>query len=204
MHQQSQLEALSKGAGSRVVTHESLPGILLHWALFCIGGDDPVLRKSAYLLLSGVRKGFSLRVHTPLHECETLFVPQFSSTQILHLGTELGKWHPEFAFELLSECMESISNAGDNLSSATRPMSLMYLRPWVLAMARVLSRANIATLESGAGLPSAERDPQRPVQAGVEGDDLDPKTSIHLSYSEMVDFLFKILDVSMIITARAL
>jgi hypothetical protein len=134
--QQSQLEELSREAGSRVVSPEAVPGSLLHLAFLGLCSPSSVLRKSAYALLSALQSSFNLTASLQLCVPNNFYVPQSPWRLVSSVSNELSKQHPEYALEFITESVAAISRNSTPVSE--KNLCLMLMRPWVASLAEML------------------------------------------------------------------
>ncbi len=125
IRQNKTLEDVSKDAGTRTTSIDSIPGILLQTSLVNLFSDELEVRQSAYVLLPQLQDSYHISLSHPLFYSDTIILPTnplaFAtsiSSGILYddllyififinsLNLEICRSSPEFAEEFISECFE--------------------------------------------------------------------------------------------------
>jgi len=111
----------------RLIRPQDVPGTLLNLALTNLASDDPVLRLSAYNLLSALCKAFKFTAASKLMSTKDISVPLDPSRFIIKISKNLAETEPQ----LTSDFLTAFFVGWESFSDSQKPLSLAYMAPWI-------------------------------------------------------------------------
>ncbi|KAI9814877.1 MAG: Ras GTPase activating protein ira2 [Phylliscum demangeonii] len=125
-------EIKSAHSMDRLIRPDDVPGSLLNVSLMNLSSHDRTLRLASYNTIAALSKTFQFGIGRDLITAKEIEIPARSANLVRQISQKLAVSEPGLTHDFLSEFFIG----WDRLSDEERPMSVLYMSPWLQNLQR--------------------------------------------------------------------